>query len=273
MNEINKKSPPALQRIINVMAKLRDPENGCPWDKQQTWQSLIAYTLEEAYEVVNEINKKSPPALPDELGDLLFQVVFYSRIAEENNLFDLKDVINRLCDKLEQRHPHVFADVDYSEDQLEQAWHKTKASERILKQQHSAVDDIPLALPALSRAQKLQRRAANEGFDWKHYSAVFDKVEEEIVELKQALVNNELKDSQAEIQEEVGDLLLTVVNLARHLNLDAETCLRLSSHKFENRFRKVEEYLLHKDQKIEDTSEQELEAIWQQVKETLNKLN
>jgi len=266
MNDTNKNSQQALQRIIDVMAKLRDPVNGCPWDRQQTWQSLIAYTLEEAYEVADAIENTDGSSLPDELGDLLFQVVFYSRIAEENKLFDLKEVINRLCDKLEQRHPHVFADVNYSEDQLEQAWHKTKASERILKQQHSAVDDIPLNLPALSRAQKLQRRAANEGFDWKHYTAVFDKVEEEILELKQALVNNEQQDSQAEIQEEMGDLLFTVVNLARHLNHDAETCLRLASAKFENRFRNVEEHFHNKDQKIEDISEQELDAIWEQVK-------
>jgi len=266
MNDHNQPSSQALQRIIDVMAKLRDPDNGCPWDKQQTWQSLIAYTLEEAYEVADVIENTDGSLLPDELGDLLFQVVFYSRIAEEQNLFDLKDVINRLCDKLEQRHPHVFAGANYTEEQLEQAWHKSKARERKEKQQHSAVDDIPLALPALSRAQKMQRRAANEGFDWKHHAAVFDKVEEEILELKQALVNNEQKDARDEIQEEVGDLLFTVVNLARHLDQDAETCLRMASEKFENRFRKVESYFQQQNKTIRDIPEQELDAVWQQVK-------
>ena len=263
---MNKQNPQqSLQRIIDVMARLRDPKNGCPWDIEQTWHSLIAYTLEEAYEVADAIENNDKDALPDELGDLLFQVVFYARIAEEQNLFDLQDVIHRLCDKLEQRHPHVFADVNYDESELEQAWHQAKASERSKKQQHSALDDIPLALPALTRAQKMQRRASNEGFDWRHYSPVFDKLDEEIVELKQAIANNEL----SEIQDEMGDLLFTAVNLARHLNLDAETCLRQASMKFEKRFRDVELHYQHQDKKISDITDQELEAIWQQVK--LNK--
>ena len=259
-----------LQRIIDVMAKLRDPERGCPWDIQQTWKSLLAYTLEEAYEVADVIENTDASSLPDELGDLLFQVVFYSRIAEEQRLFNLEDVINRLCDKLEHRHPHVFADANYSEDELEQAWHQSKADERKEKQQHSALDDIPLALPALSRAQKLQRRASNEGFDWKHYQAVFDKVDEEILELKQALKNN-TDASQSEksdnIQEEVGDLLFTVVNLARHLDMDAETCLRQASAKFENRFRKVETHYQEQNRQIRDIQEPELEALWELIKQ------
>ena len=255
----------SLQRIIDVMAKLRDPENGCPWDIEQTWHSLIAYTLEEAYEVADVIESNNNESLPGELGDLLFQVVFYARIAEEQNLFDLQDVIHRLCDKLEQRHPHVFADVNYHESELEQAWHQAKASERSKKQQHSALDDIPLALPALTRAQKLQRRASNEGFDWRHYSPVFDKLEEEILELKQAIVNNDV----SEIQDEMGDLLFTTVNLARHLKLDAETCLRQASMKFEKRFRCVELNYQQQDSKISEITDDELEATWQQVK--LNK--
>ena len=263
----NENPQQALQRIIEVMAKLRDPDNGCPWDLQQTWHSLIAYTLEEAYEVADVIENTEQDALPEELGDLLFQVVFYARIAEEQNLFDLQDVIHRLCDKLEQRHPHVFADANYTEDQLEQAWHKAKAGERKAKQQHSAVDDIPLALPALSRAQKIQRRAANEGFDWKHYSAVFDKVDEEILELKQALDNKNMNSrDNGEIQDEMGDLLFTVVNLARHLELDAETCLRQASGKFEKRFRAIEQHYQQRDQKLSDISDPELEATWEQIK-------
>jgi len=254
----------ALQRIIDVMAKLRDPDHGCPWDLQQTWHSLIAYTLEEAYEVADAIENSADDSLPDELGDLLFQVVFYARIAEEQNLFDLQDVIHRLCDKLETRHPHVFADTDYSEDQLEQAWHKAKFDERLAKAQHSAVDDIPLALPALTRAQKLQRRAANESFDWEHHRFVFDKIDEEILELKQALSNN---DEQA-VQDEMGDLLFTLVNLARHLKLDAETCLRQASSKFERRFRAVEKHYQQDNKKLTDVSSEQLEATWEQIKKT-----
>jgi len=274
MNDQSNITQQPLRRIIEVMAKLRDPENGCPWDIQQTWKSLLAYTLEEAYEVADVIENTDGSSLPDELGDLLFQVVFYSRIAEEQQLFNLEDVIQKLCDKLEHRHPHVFADANYAEDELEQAWHQSKAEERKEKQQHSALDDIPLGLPALSRAQKLQRRAANEGFDWKHYQAVFDKVDEEILELKQALQNNgdgDKPEKLEDIQEEVGDLLFTVVNLARHLNLDAETCLRQSSAKFEKRFRKVENHYQEKNKSIRDIPEQELDDIWELIKRQLAK--
>jgi len=253
---------PALQRIIDVMAQLRDPNQGCPWDIQQTWHSLVAYTLEEAYEVADAIENNAEDSLPEELGDLLFQVVFYARIAEEQNLFNLQDVIHRLCDKLEQRHPHVFSDKHYTEAQLEQAWHQAKSGERKAKQQHSAVDDIPLALPALSRAQKLQRRAANEGFDWPDYLPVFEKIEEEILELKQALHNND----DTAVQDEMGDILFTVVNLARHLKLDAETCLRQASGKFERRFRAVEKQYQQNNIKLSEVSSEQLETSWQQVK-------
>jgi len=258
----NQPQSDALKRIVEVMAKLRDPINGCPWDSQQTWHSLIAYTLEEAYEVADAIEGSDQSTLPEELGDLLFQVVFYSRIAEEQNLFDLQDVIHRLCDKLQIRHPHVFSDANYTENELELAWHKSKAKERESKKLYSALDDIPLALPALTRAQKLQRRAANEGFDWKQTAPVFAKLDEEILELKQALSNNE----PAEIQDEMGDLLFTLVNIARHLDLDAETCLRQASSKFERRYRSVEKHYQQKDQSIKDISDDELEACWQKVK-------
>lgn len=262
----------ALQRIIDTMAKLRDPEQGCPWDREQTWESLIAYTLEEAYEVADVIENHEHDKLPQELGDLLFQVVFYARIAEEQNLFNLQEVIHRLCDKLEKRHPHVFAGAEYAEHQLEKAWHNAKADERNANQQHSAVDDIPLALPALTRAQKLQRRAANEGFDWKHYSAVFDKIDEEILELKQALANTDkASGDKSEIQDEMGDLLFTLVNLARHLELDAETCLRQASGKFEKRFRAVEAHYHQRQQQMADRPEDELEATWETVKQTIAK--
>ncbi|MFT5451084.1 MAG: ATP diphosphatase [Enterobacterales bacterium] len=258
----NQQQSDALQRVIDVMAKLRDPVNGCPWDMQQTWHSLIAFTLEEAYEVADAIESPDQSSLPEELGDLLFQVVFYSRIAEEQNLFDLQKVIHRLCDKLELRHPHVFSDANYTEDELDQAWHQTKAKERQSKKLYSALDDIPLALPALTRAQKLQHRASNEGFDWKQTAPVFAKIDEEILELKQAISNNEAD----EIQDEMGDLLFTVVNLARHLNLDAETCLRQASGKFERRYRSVEKHFSEIDKKKRDCTDDELETSWQEVK-------
>ena len=265
MPKSNQNPEQSLQRVIEVMAKLRDPVNGCPWDLQQTWHSLIAHTLEEAYEVVDAI-ENNQDSLVDELGDLLFQVVFYSRIAEEQNLFNLQRVIQKLCDKLEQRHPHVFTtegtQSSISDEQLEKAWHKTKSSERKSKQQYSAVDDIPLAMPALSRAQKIQHRAANEGFDWDDYSDVVEKIEEEILELKQALVNND----SSEITEEMGDLLFTIVNLSRHLKLDAETCLRQSSGKFEQRFRAVEQIYNKQNKKINEISEDELNETWTRVK-------
>ena len=251
----------SFQRIIDVMARLRDPENGCPWDVEQTWHSLIAYTLEEAYEVADAIENDNE-SLPDELGDLLFQVVFYSRIAEEQNLFNLQDVIHRLCDKLEERHPHVFGDANYSEEQLEVEWHKKKAIEREAKSQYSALDDIPLALPALMRAQKLQRRASNEGFDWRAIKPVFAKLDEEILELQEALDNND----PASIEDEMGDILFTAVNLARHLNLDAEGCLRKASQKFERRYRIVEQLFKDNNQTIISATEAELESRWNEAK-------
>ena len=251
----------SFHRMIDVMEKLRDPENGCPWDVEQTWHSLIAYTLEEAYEVADAIENNNE-SLPEELGDLLFQVVFYSRIAEEQNLFNLQDVINRLCHKLEERHPHVFGNANYSDEELEVEWHKKKTIEREAKNQYSVVDDIPLALPALMRAQKLQRRASNEGFDWRNIPPVFLKLDEEILELKEALNNND----PASIKDEMGDILFTAVNLARHLNLDAESCLRQASAKFERRFRVVEEDFKNSKQSMSSATVAELEMGWDKAK-------
>ncbi len=258
----------ALKRIIAVMAKLRDPANGCPWDNEQTWCSLVEHTLEEAYEVADAIESatsenSSYENVAEELGDLLFQVVFYAQIADEQNLFNLQDVIHKLCDKLEQRHPHVFADADYTKEQLEQARHQSKSKERALKDKFSVLDDVPLALPALTRAQKLQRRCSNEGFDWRHTDRVFEKINEEIDELKQAIKNN----NPDEIKDEMGDVFFTLVNLARHLELDSETCLRQSSQKFERRYRALEEHFKQQNKNINDVKDDDLAAYWDTIKQ------
>jgi len=263
----------SLQRLMKVMEKLRNPEDGCPWDNEQTWHSLIEHTLEEAYEVADAIERFDVDQefntncdvsnVKEELGDLLFQVVFYARIAEEQQLFNLPDVIQQLCDKLELRHPHVFSNVDYSRDQLDLAWHEAKKKQRQSKKQHSVLDDVPLALPALTRAQKLTNRASKEGFDWRTIEPVFEKLEEEILELKEAMLEN----NQTHIEEELGDVLFTTVSLARHLKLDSETALRRSSRKFEHRYRKVEQFYNQQEQSIADASSAELEACWDSIKQ------
>jgi ATP diphosphatase len=251
-----------IERLVAIMAKLRDPENGCPWDREQTWLSLLEHTIEEAYEVADAIEQGHDDEVPNELGDLLFQVVFYSQIAREEGKFSLEDVIERLSDKLERRHPHVFGEISLERHQLDEVWHKTKAAERKEKSLHSVLDDIPLALPALTRAQKLQRRAANEGFDWPDYHGVLDKLDEEILELRQAIDNND----QDNIEEEIGDLLFTIVNLSRHHQQDAETSLRRSSAKFEARYRKMEALMQDDGVAMSDLSNEQMDAYWRRVK-------
>lgn len=255
-------SEQSIDRLLNVMSRLRDPVNGCPWDREQTWLSLLEHTLEEAYEVAAAIEQGHEEEIPGELGDLLFQVVFYSQIAEEEGKFDFNDVVQQLSDKLERRHPHVFGDINLEKHELEKVWHDSKAQERKDKEQHSALDDIPVSLPALSRAQKLQRRAANEGFDWPDYRGVLDKLQEEIVELTEAIDNNDPEN----IEEEVGDLFFTLVNLSRHLKQDSETSLRRASLKFEHRYRLMES-LIHQDGYSTDSlTPEQLEAYWNQAK-------
>jgi nucleoside triphosphate diphosphatase len=260
-------SEQSLARIIKVMQQLRDPDSGCPWDRKQSWRSLIPYTIEEAYEVADAIENTSDleqaETLKGELGDLFFQVVFYAQIAQEQGHFDLHDVIEQLCDKLEVRHPHVFADACIeNKAQLEAAWHKAKAADRAKRDLGSVLDDIPLALPALTRAQKVQRRAANEGFDWPDSSGVFEKLDEELNELKEAI---NAKDIDA-IEDELGDMFFTLVNLARHLEQDAESALRRATNKFERRYRALEEQLTEQGKVVNQLSLEQLEALWQSVK-------
>ena len=229
-----------IDDLLEVMARLRDPESGCPWDLAQTLKSIVPHTLEEAYEVAETIERDDSAALCDELGDLLFQIVFYARIAEEEGDFAFGDVVDAICRKLIRRHPHVFADERVSDvaDQTRQ-WEAHKQKERAAKQggrPPGMLDDISLALPALSRAQKIQRRAAHVGFDWPDTAGVKAKLAEELAELDEAVEAGRRED----IEAEVGDLLFTCVNLARHLEVDAEAALRGATRRFARRFAHME---------------------------------
>lgn len=254
-----------LNRLLTVMQRLRDPENGCPWDKVQTMETLAPYTLEEAYEVLDAIQRNDIHDLREELGDLLFQVVFYAQIAQEKGQFNFEDVCQAISDKLERRHAPIFADSEVNtSDKVLSQWESIKRDERAQKAQHSALDDIPEAFPALMRAQKIQKRCSNVGFDWVTLGPVLDKVHEEIDEVmfeaRQVVVDEQ------KLEEEVGDLLFATVNLARHLGTKAEMALHKANHKFETRFRQVEAIIAAQGLNMEETSLDVMEAAWQQVK-------
>jgi nucleoside triphosphate diphosphatase len=258
-----------LDRLLTIMARLRDPAHGCPWDLQQDFSTIAPYTLEEAYEVAEAIARDAPDELCDELGDLLFQVVFHAQMASEKGWFSFRDVVAAINDKLVRRHPHVFGDekIDDAEQQT-LAWERHKAGERAARGEvaTSALDGVPLALPALTRAQKLQRRAARVGFDWRERQEVVSKLEEEIDELKQALAAQEPLER---VREELGDILFSAVNLARFLDADAESLLRAASEKFGARFRLVEQLAGEQQRNMRDCTLDELEAWWQQAKQRL----
>ena len=243
------------------MQTLRDPENGCPWDIQQTFDSILPYTIEEVYEVADAIDQQDFAQLKDELGDLLLQIVYYTQMAREQNLFDLEDVAGNICDKLVRRHPHVFA-KDNPEQQ--QSWEKIKQQERNKKSnQKSLLNDIPAAMPQLMRAKKIQKRVASVGFDWHELIPVVDKVEEELNELKEVINTSQ---SSQELEEELGDLLFSVVNLSRHVKVNAEEALRKSNNKFINRFQFIEESLRGKSKALSECTLEELEELWQLAK-------
>lgn len=250
------------------MACLRDPAGGCPWDREQDFVSLIPYTLEEAYEVRDAIERENFVDLREELGDLLLQVVFHSRIAEEQGLFDFEAVAGEICDKLVRRHPHVFGEIRYeSDDQRVGAWEAAKAEERRNKNKcsgtaHSVLDGIASALPALMFAAKMQQRASRHGFDWSKIPPVFDKVEEELEELREAWKSGD----QAHIREELGDLLFVAVNLARHLGVEPESALTQASRKFERRFRYIEEQVAGSGRQLDECPLEELDAFWDEAK-------
>jgi len=261
-----------LSHLIQVVARLRDPNDGCPWDLQQTSQSLCRYILEEAYECVEAIESGEVDAIKDELGDLLFQVVLQSQLAAEARQFELEQVAEAVAQKLIRRHPHVFADesVD-SADQQTQRWEAIKHKERAASQgeQASVLDGVSGTLPATTQAIKLQQRAASVGFDWKSIMPIFDKVVEELEETR---VEVAAQDQDA-IEDEIGDLLFAVTNLARHAGVDPETSLRRSNRKFSLRFRVLEQRLREQGQDIRQASQDELEQLWQQVKREIAAAN
>ena len=253
-----------IDRLLAIMARLRDPERGCPWDIEQNFATIAPYTIEEAYEVADAIERGDMAALKDELGDLLLQVAFHARMAEQAGLFGFDDVAAAIADKMVRRHPHVFGDADIASVAAQnEAWEAHKAAERAATGQAEAVsvlDGVALALPALLRAAKISRRAAHIGFDWPDADSVIDKLEEEIDELEFEI------DSEADravIEEEVGDLLFAAANLARKLDIEPETALRRATAKFERRFRQVEAFA--KERGIGPDLEA-LEALWQEVK-------
>lgn len=260
---------PDLSRLLDIMARLRDPARGCPWDLEQSFATIAPYTVEEAYEVAEAAESGDIAALKDELGDLLLQVVFHSRMAEEAGHFAFNDVALAIADKMIRRHPHVFGDaqVDGAAAQT-MAWEEQKALERRSKaaaqgRPESVLDGVGVALPALTRAVKLQRRAARVGFDWPAVAPIFDKIAEEIGELRAEIDGGA---EPARIEDEVGDLLFAVVNLARRIEVDPEQALRRASRKFERRFRRVEQLLRTTGRSSGAASLEEMEAEWQRAK-------
>ena len=271
-----------LDDLLHLMARLRDPQHGCPWDLQQDFRSIVPHTLEEAYEVADAIERGDFEHLPGELGDLLFQVVYYSQLGREEGRFDFSRVVDAITTKLVRRHPHVFPDGDLygavdaprlDEAAIKRRWEEIKAEERAEKavapEQLSLLDDVPSTLPALSRAAKLQKRAAQVGFDWPEALPVLDKVREELDEVLEAMSEN---DPQA-VAEELGDLLFAVVNLARHLKNDPETALRAANAKFERRFRFIEQALREAGRPIENCRLEELDALWGEAKKAEQSLS
>ena len=312
MQNANKAKLSEMQRLLKIMAQLRDPQSGCPWDVKQTMESLTRYTIEEAYEVADAIANGDMHDIKDELGDLLFQVVFYAQIASESRAFSFDDVAKSISDKLVRRHPHVFANALASEgvsdtnenvtvertllsdSALNAQWDAIKAQEKQLKKQrlkqdneaieNSILDNVPKGMPALMYAQKLQKACAKVGFDWPDAAPVIDKVREEVEEIQQELdfkqraqgalktgvvpLNSGVPDNQQAIEEEIGDALFAMVNLARHCKVDADTALRNASNKFANRFKGVERLAAEQGDKLDALTLDEMEALWQQVKQS-----
>lgn len=256
-----------IDDLLELMARLRDPEQGCPWDLQQDFATIVPHTLEECYELVDAIERGNFTQVREELGDVLFQVVFYAQLGREQGHFEWDELIHHLVEKLVRRHPHVFPSGELRADdqrvhdnveQVHQTWERIKQSEREAKQQGGVLDDVPLALPALSRAAKLQKRAARVGFDWEHWQQVLEKIREEQDEVVAAIASGNAD----EIEDEIGDLLFACTNLARFVDVDAETALRRANQKFERRFRFIESTLAAQGQRPEQVSSDALEQLW-----------
>jgi len=266
----------SFEKLLEIMVRLRNPQDGCPWDCEQDFASIAPYTIEEAYEVADAIARDDLQGLRDELGDLLFQVVFHARMAEEQGVFDFEDVARGISDKMIRRHPHVFgSDEQRRAGPSKDSWEAIKAAERAAlrgggqldSDSPSVLDGVALALPALKRAEKLGKRAARTGFDWPDSAGARAKIDEELDELAEA----EARNSIDETEDELGDLLFAVVNLARHLKVDPENALAAANRKFERRFRLMEQSLQADGSKFDGMSLEQLEAAWQEAKRELHK--
>jgi ATP diphosphatase len=260
-----------LARLLAVMAWLRDREHGCPWDIDQTFRTIAPYTIEEAYEVADAIERDDMPALKEELGDLLLQVVYHAQMASEAKAFDFADVAHAIADKMVDRHPHVFGDLDIADaDAQTVSWEARKAAERARKGSQTGstgagtLDGVAHALPALLRAEKLQKRAARVGFDWKQTDPVIDKIQEELAELRAELMA--AKVDAARVTDELGDVLFAVANLAHHCRVDPEAALRSTNDKFERRFRHIERRLAEQGRRPAEATLEEMETLWQEAK-------
>lgn len=262
----NKKT---ISELLDIMQALRDPQTGCSWDKVQTFRTIAPYTIEEAYEVAEAIARNDMCDLCDELGDLLLQVVYHAQMAKESDQFDFDDVVDAICEKMTRRHPHVFG----SDEQLEegkQDWEQFKRQERLakgeLQDDTSALANVAEGLPALIRARKLQKKASKVKFDWSNVNDVVKKIKEEVSELEEAI---NLNQSEAHIEEEVGDVLFSVINLCRHIKVDADVALQKANSKFERRFRRVESLIEEQGEKMSSLNEDQLNRYWEKAKITL----
>jgi nucleoside triphosphate diphosphatase len=257
----------AIAQLLNIMSTLRHPEQGCAWDKTQTFQSIVPYTIEEAYEVADAIERGDFDDLKDELGDLLFQVVFYSQMAAEQGRFEFNDCVTAICDKLTRRHPHIFTGetvagtAGLDAQSALQNWEALKSNERKKSGLNSVLDNVPASLPALSRAYKLQKRCASVGFDWPSVDGCWDKVKEEILEVEQTEAGS------AELADELGDLMFALVNVVRKHGLEPEGVLRQANAKFERRFRSVEQQLAATPTPVGQANLEQMEAAWQIAKQ------
>jgi MazG family protein len=253
----------ALGELLDIMARLRDRERGCPWDLEQTFATIAPYTIEEAYEVADAIERNDLGDLKDELGDLLFQVVFHARMAEDAGAFAFGDVVRAICDKMLRRHPHVFGDTPVADSsQLSRRWEEIKREERAAERSDGVLAGVPVGLPALTRALKLGKRAATVGFDWPDVSGVREKVREELAELDAAVAGGDA----AEVAGEMGDLLLSIASWCRHLRLDPETCLRAANARFATRFGAVESHVESSGRSWASYDAAELDALWRRAK-------
>lgn len=251
-----------MEDLLEIMARLRDPETGCPWDAEQDFTTIAPYTIEEAYEVADAIHHGRMEELRDELGDLLFQVVFHAQMASERDAFTFDDVVEAVCDKMVRRHPHVFEGADVGDATAQsEAWEHTKAREREAKGAQSLLDDVPRGMAELQRAVKLQKRASHVGFDWGSPEPVLDKFAEEVLEMREAMLGGNIE----EMEDELGDLLFVLTNLARQLKIDPARALRRANAKFELRFRAVEE-LAGSRAALDEMDLEAMEELWQQVK-------